>query len=99
MRIDAELNAGSVTAGQYDKIAGRRSADSTRDAIGTDEVYLSSDQSTVKTLEMQASQVADVRADKVEALRKQIADGTYRVDIEGVADALLRDPLITGRRW
>ncbi len=31
----------------------------------------------------------DVRADKVEAIRKSIEDGTYRVDSEAIADKML----------
>lgn len=37
------------------------------------------------------SDAPDVRLDRVEALRAAIADGTYRVDAEGIAETLVAD--------
>lgn len=37
-----------------------------------------------------ASDAPDVRMDRVEALRAAIENGTYRVDADGIADALVQ---------
>ncbi|MDD5091162.1 MAG: flagellar biosynthesis anti-sigma factor FlgM [Candidatus Wallbacteria bacterium] len=36
------------------------------------------------------AETPDVRADKVESIKKQIADGTYKIDARDVAGAMLR---------
>jgi flagellar biosynthesis anti-sigma factor FlgM len=57
-------------------------------AIG-DRTTLSSDIGTMKSLVSQAMQIPDVRQQKVDALRQHIDGGTYRIDTQTLASALM----------
>lgn len=64
-----------------------------KDLLGVDEATLSSDQSTLRSLQADLAQIPDVRAEKIKALRDQVAKGSYRVDATQVATALARELL------
>jgi flagellar biosynthesis anti-sigma factor FlgM len=93
MRIDLSLPGGAaVESGRSSNTAAARpDGRGQHDVLGLDEARLSSDQSNLRGLELRLSQMSDVRGERVEALRKQVAEGTYRVDTNHVADALTRD--------
>lgn len=57
----------------------------------TDSVSFSSEAKTMALAEQRLAQVPDIRVDKVEALKKAIASGTYRVSAQAIADAILRE--------
>ena len=38
--------------------------------------------------------IPDVRQDKIDRLRKQLEDGTYRVDADKIADKMVKESLI-----
>lgn len=59
--------------------------------LATDEATLSSSQAELKLLLQRSSQGPEIRADRVEALRMQVAAGTYKVDAGSIADAMMRD--------
>ncbi len=72
--------------------SGSRSRTSERPGeLADDEATLSASQAELKLLMQRASQGPEIRADRVEALRKQLATGTYKVDAGCVADAMMRD--------
>ena len=50
----------------------------------------SEDRVTLGSLAAKALETPEIRQDKVEALRQAIHDGTYSVDPEKIADAMLR---------
>lgn len=58
-------------------------------AAGRDRVDLSPEAAAVQRLVEEARQLPEVRADRVEALREQIARGEYRVDPQLVAERML----------
>jgi negative regulator of flagellin synthesis FlgM len=95
MRIDLSFPADTTIDGTAITKPGnsRTDAGQNGDVLGMDEVRLSSDQSAVDSVKTQLAQFPEIRADKVEALRKQISDGTYHVDAGRVAEALSRDLL------
>lgn len=49
----------------------------------------SGDKVSMSSLAGQALQLPEVRQDRVDSLRQQIASGTYRVDPQSIADAML----------
>lgn len=63
-------------------------------AVGTpsrDSVALSFEAKVLAAVKRQLEEGALVRTDKVEALKKAIAEGTYRVPAEKIAEAMLRE--------
>jgi len=56
-----------------------------------DAASLSLNQTTTQSLASQALSSPAIRQDKVEALRQAIANGTYQVAPEQIADAMIQD--------
>jgi len=79
----------------------KRSADSgnpvsnTRD-IGEDKLDLSVRASEVGNLVDTLKEMTDVRQDKVESLREQIASGSYNRSADEIAEAIIRDEKVLG---
>jgi flagellar biosynthesis anti-sigma factor FlgM len=66
------------------------SSASTQAASATPQVdKFSGDSVSLNSLAAQALQVPEIRQDKVNGLRQQIASGEYRVDPQKTADAML----------
>lgn len=67
---------------------------SARSGVGktaADEVVLSQTaQSFAQMLQKAQKSMGDVRQDRVEALTRQIADGTYQIDARAIADKLMQ---------
>jgi len=55
----------------------------------TDQTQLSASQSRVQDLKAQLTGLADVRQERVAALQKAVADGSFHVTDQQVADAIL----------
>lgn len=66
----------------------RRSGTAER-AHKADEVVFSSEAQTFSNMLQKLRGMDESRAEKVETLRQQIADGTYEVDSKSIADRLL----------
>lgn len=91
MRIDSNLPANlmiesSRTAKGVKSVAGDQGAEGR-----ADQASLSTDRSTVQSLESEVALVPDIREEKVQALRSAIKDGSYRVNPEQIAAAMYRD--------
>lgn len=56
-----------------------------------DSVKLSDEAMIIAALQKRLAETPDVRTEKVEALKRAIADGTYRVSTEDIVDAILRE--------
>lgn len=69
----------------------RRKAEDTESKreIQGDETTLSKEARLLQRVRQALDEVPDVRKDKVEALRRQIQDGSYEIDVENLIDALL----------
>ncbi len=90
MRITGS-QVGPVTPAQLSQIkktAPTSAADTTRPA---DEVQFSSDVEAIEAARKAIAAAPDVRQDKVEALRQQIAAGTYQISSEKIADKMLAE--------
>lgn len=77
-----------VHLNQVKKVQQAAKADATQ---LTDTVELSSDVNAMEAARQAVKAQPDVRAEKVEALRQQIADGTYKVDADGIAAKMLTE--------
>lgn len=56
-----------------------------------DKATLSTDKASVDTLAAQALNSPEIRQDKVDALRQAIKSGQYKLEPEGIADAMIRE--------
>lgn len=90
-----KIDAGGVTAGSLQpewspKSSGSGSA-SIASAGGSDHTTLSSDSTMAKSLVAQALSMPDVRQERVQALRQAVSSGTYQVDPQKLATAMMSD--------
>ncbi len=86
-QIDSALKIQSET------IHSQQGAKQGKDRAGaakTDELSISPRASEVRKLKEVIAAMPDERADKVEALSKQIAEGTYEVKAADIAEMMLR---------
>lgn len=58
--------------------------------LGEDKTTLSGDSASVKALTAKAMQSAEIRQDKVEALRQAIQNGDYKIEPDKIAEAMMR---------
>lgn len=86
------MKIGSVPRPQqvnpYAEVA-RKNQVSNASLQSADKVEFSESARQFKTLLRAASDVPDVRTEKVEAIRQQIESGTYKVDSKAVAEKML----------
>lgn len=59
--------------------------------VDTDKLELSDRAATVGKLVDKLNETPEIRTDRVEALRAQIAKGEYQPDAKNIADAILKD--------
>lgn len=74
-----------------DKAASRTSP--LAEATVSDEVRLTDHSTLLQVLETQLADIEVTDPGKVEAIRQSIADGTFKVDEEAVAEGLVRESL------
>ncbi|MHB9130810.1 MAG: flagellar biosynthesis anti-sigma factor FlgM [Armatimonadota bacterium] len=82
---------GSVAPTYLDKVKKVAPREGTDATLSTDTVELSADVSTIETARKIIAATPDVREEKVEALRQQIQNGTYRPPAEEIADKILAE--------
>lgn len=80
--------AGTEKTGE---IRPRAASEHSADAAKGDTVSVSQDALLLTEARRAAQNAPDVRSDKVEALRLQVADGDYRPDSKLIAAALIRE--------
>jgi negative regulator of flagellin synthesis FlgM len=90
MRITGS-QVGSVAPTYLDKAKKVAPRDGMEATAQADTVELSADVSTVETARKIIAETPDIREDKVEALRQQIQNGTYRPSAEDIADKILAE--------
>jgi negative regulator of flagellin synthesis FlgM len=94
MKIDNQDMLTSINAYQNDPIS--RKDDNVRQQEKVqvqhqDRVELSTRKTEIDKLKKTVESMPDVRAEKVEALKQQLADGSYRVDGVKVAQKILEN--------
>jgi negative regulator of flagellin synthesis FlgM len=62
--------------------------------IKTDTVHLSETAKLVHDAQKQIREIPDVRQDKVSEIKRMIADGTYQVKPDAVADKMIHESLL-----
>lgn len=80
-----------VELGKVKKAAGVAGAD----AAQGDQIVLSTDVSAIAAAHKAIADTPDVRMDKVEAIRQQLAEGTYRINADTIADKMLTEAQLT----
>lgn len=87
-----KINHVSGPLGTYQQSGTRRVAPTQEAArvSKTDGVVLSQEAQQVKALKDKIAQAPEVRTERIEELRKQIASGTYRPDAREVADRMIK---------
>lgn len=68
-----------------------RASDRDGESSGGDTVSVSRDALLLTEARRMAQSAPDVRTDRVEALRAQVADGTYIIDARRIAASLVRE--------
>lgn len=86
MRIDAynAVNQVYQTATQTKKVT-------TAKKVENDKVEISQTGKDIATAKKAIAETPDIREDRVEAIKKQMAEGTYAVSMEDVADKMMND--------
>lgn len=94
MKIDSALqHLGSVqTKGVKSKPSKDKAGASNATAV-SDDVRLTATSSRMRELEMQLAQLPADDAGKVEAVRQAIAQGTFQVDEEAVAEGMVEESI------
>jgi flagellar biosynthesis anti-sigma factor FlgM len=87
MRIGLDLPLFDVESVHGSK-AERATVGRERNGTKKDETQLSADRTGVRSLQAELGILPEIRKDKVEALRRAIANGDYRVSPEKVAEAM-----------
>lgn len=89
MRIDLRFD--NVQSVEAQKTARERSVSTERCPGRQDEAKLSSTSSNILSLSARAMAEPEVRADRVNALRSAVEDGSYSAEPQKIADAMFRD--------
>jgi negative regulator of flagellin synthesis FlgM len=84
-------NLDRITHSQDNRASAATSANSLQELDGDDTATLSTDSATVGSLTSQALASPEIRQDKVGALRQAIQSGSYKVDADSVANAMIQD--------
>lgn len=90
-----KIDTGGVTANPLQPERGTRQPGTTttvatQSTVG-DRTTFSSSSATIQNLVTQTLATPDVRQDKVQALRQAVSSGTYQVDTQKLASAMLSD--------
>ncbi len=92
MKIDSALHsAASVQSKTVKSKSSRNGSKTATTALPGDNVELTSASSRMSELEAQLADLPATDAGKVAVIRQAIADGTFKVDEEAVADALVQE--------
>jgi negative regulator of flagellin synthesis FlgM len=94
VKIDSSLKAVAPAKAKAAKGGGSRilSASARGDSI-RDEVELTDGSARLRELEAHLAELDITDPQKIESIRQAIADGTFKVDQEAVADALVQEAL------
>jgi len=84
-------NGGADSTALDQKAASNNNSEQVKTASPTDTVKLSSQAQSLSSLQETLGNLPEVDEARVEQIRQQIADGSYRVDAEKIATAILRD--------
>lgn len=94
MKIDSAVqHVASIQAKGVKSKPAKGRTDSGMSSSVSDNVELTGTSSRMRELEMHLADLPAEDADKVEAIRQAIADGTFTVDEEAVADGMVQEAI------
>ncbi|MBW1695817.1 MAG: flagellar biosynthesis anti-sigma factor FlgM [Deltaproteobacteria bacterium] len=67
----------------------RQAAENTAEVLQNDKVSLSNASKDMRLAKKAVASVPDIRSEKVDPIKKKVAQGQYRVDAEKVADKMI----------
>ncbi|MEW6677084.1 MAG: flagellar biosynthesis anti-sigma factor FlgM [Pseudomonadota bacterium] len=94
MKIDQSLK--TIATPKSKDIQGGRSRTLTRQSTPDrvqDQVDLTGDAARLRELEARLAELDSANPGKIEAIRQALADGSFKVDTEAVADGMIRETL------
>jgi negative regulator of flagellin synthesis FlgM len=100
MKIDNHDMLTGINAYRNDPISGKEDMDRQREKVQVqqqDRVELSTQKTEIEKLKKTVESMPDVRTEKVEAMKQQLADGSYRVEGIKVAEKMLEQFAGTAR--
>jgi negative regulator of flagellin synthesis FlgM len=99
MKIDNHDMLTGINAYRNDPISGKEDMDRQREKVQVqqqDRVELSTQKAEIEKLKKTVESMPDVRTEKVETLKQQLADGSYKVEGIKVAGKMLEQFTGTG---
>lgn len=99
MRIENNEMLNSINLYQTDPVAGKGEVVKQQEkpqAPAQDRVQLSTTKTEIERLKKAVDELPEVRTDKVEVFKQQLADGSYRVESTKVAEKILEQFTGTG---
>lgn len=88
--IDSSTLSNVTSTQRGQTAAAATSAIQAESEIGEDKATLSSDSASVDALTAKALQSSEVRQDKIEALRQAVKNGSYKIEPDKIAEAMIR---------
>ena len=89
LRIKGKAIQNRVKAG--DKAATTKSHESTSSTSGSEQIAISSKAKDIQKATKAVNTAPDIRIEKVERIKNQIADGSYKVSSEELAEKVLEN--------
>jgi negative regulator of flagellin synthesis FlgM len=83
------INAGSPTT-KVDREAAKSSQSNVAETQSNDQVSISQGSNQLNALEQKALSTETIRNEKIQAIKAQIEEGSYQVDIENVAEKIIK---------
>jgi len=96
MRIDLNTRL-PETYGASSRSKTGATTDRAAAGAGEDQAHFSPEHQRVQRLEAEAGNLSDVRRDKVEALRKAVAEGSYAPSAEQIAGSMMQEMIQIAR--
>jgi negative regulator of flagellin synthesis FlgM len=95
--MKVELNGGdaatlsSISSTQRGQTAAAAIAGASAEPeVGEDKATLSTDSTNIQALTAKAMESSEVRQERVEALRQAVQNGTYKIEPDKIAEAMIR---------
>lgn len=94
MRITDRFDVVGADVHRSDKQKERTGGERSEESLSKDQVTVSERAKQIGRLQIEVSSSPDIRADRVDAVRNAINEGTYNVKGEAVAGKILREAII-----
>jgi negative regulator of flagellin synthesis FlgM len=94
VKIDNVIKSTSVTRGKESRASSPQPSKSGEAMPISDQVQLTATSEKMRHLESELAQISINDAAKIESIRQAIADGSFKVDEQAVADGLINESIV-----